>query len=52
MAKKHFDCDNCGSHGKIIFKDDAHFTSADIAYCPVCGADIWEQEEIDEESDD
>lgn len=44
MAQKHFDCDECGSHGKITFKEGDYHTS-DVAYCPFCGADIYEPEE-------
>lgn len=48
MATKHFDCENCGAHGKIVFKE-AEYTSNDVAYCPFCGGDIYEEEELDDE---
>jgi len=52
MATKHFDCDSCGNHGKIIFKEDGQITSTDIAYCPMCGADIWEEDEYVDEDEE
>jgi hypothetical protein len=48
MATKHFDCDECGAHGKITFKE-ADYSVSDVVYCPFCGADIYEEEELDEE---
>ena len=50
MAVKHFDCDECGAHGKISFKE-GELQSSDIAYCPFCGGDIFEDEEFDEEDE-
>lgn len=52
MATKHFDCDICGAHGKIVFKEDTQFTTADIAYCPLCGGDIWEEDDHEEYEDE
>ena len=49
-STKIFECDNCGALGKIVLKGD--LTSQDIAFCPVCGADIFEPEEFDESLDD
>lgn len=46
---KHFECESCGAEGKIVIKGDDH-QLADIVYCPVCSADIYEDEEFDEES--
>lgn len=43
---KHFECAQCDSEGKITVKGD-DITVADIVYCPVCGADIYD-EELDE----
>ena len=51
MATKFFDCESCGGHGKIVFKEQ-DITASDIAYCPFCGGDIYEEdneEEFDEE---
>jgi predicted nucleic acid-binding Zn ribbon protein len=48
MTTKHFECEECGAHGKIMIKgDDTHLE--DIVYCPVCSADIYEEEKFDEE---
>lgn len=52
MALKHFDCDSCGAHGKITFKEGT-YTTQDIAYCPFCGSDIYEDEDYEDiESED
>jgi alkyl hydroperoxide reductase subunit AhpF len=48
MSTKHFDCDTCGAHGKVVFKE-ADYTTSDVVYCPFCGGDIYEEEEIDDE---
>ena len=50
MAQKHFDCEACGAHGKVTFKEGDYQTS-DVVYCPFCGADIYEEDELDEEDD-
>lgn len=52
MATKHFDCDICGAHGKIIFKDSSEFTSSDVAFCPMCGGDIFEEDDYNEDFDE
>jgi len=51
MAVRHFDCDSCGAHGKITFKEGTYQTQ-DIAYCPFCGSDIYEDEDYEEDTDD
>lgn len=51
MAVRHFDCDACGAHGKISFKE-GEYTTSDIAYCPFCGGDIYEDEEFDDSDDE
>jgi len=48
MATKFFDCENCGGHGKIIFKE-GEITSEEVVFCPFCGADIYTEEDFDEE---
>lgn len=41
---KQFECDSCGASGKITIKGtDIQFE--DIVYCPVCSADIFEEED-------
>lgn len=52
MALRLFDCESCGAHGKINFKEDEQFRKADIVYCPFCGSDICEEEEYHDEDDD
>lgn len=51
MATKLFDCSNCGAYGKITVKGNDHQTS-DIVYCPVCSADIYEEEDDLEREED
>lgn len=48
METKHFECEECGARGKITLRGDAHIAE-DIVYCPVCSADIYEEEDEDEE---
>jgi hypothetical protein len=48
MATKFFDCENCGSHGKIVYKED-DLNSNEVAFCPFCGGDIYEDKELDDE---
>jgi DNA-directed RNA polymerase subunit RPC12/RpoP len=45
MATRVFECSNCGSFGKITVKG-SDSSAEDIVYCPVCSADIYEEEEI------
>lgn len=46
---KHFECNNCGVEGKISLKG-ADVQLEEIVYCPVCSADIYEEEDlVDEE---
>ena len=49
MATKHFECEECGALGKIIIKGDTQLE--DIVYCPVCSADIYEEEDYDEDEE-
>lgn len=46
-ASRLFECPECGAFGKIILKSDDHEKSS-IACCPVCGADITEDEKYDD----
>jgi len=45
---KYFECNNCDSTGKITIKTN-DVTVEDIVYCPVCGADIYDEDEDDSE---
>jgi hypothetical protein len=45
-----FECTECGAFGKITLKGGDH-TREEIVYCPVCSADIYEEEEVDHEED-
>lgn len=47
---KHFDCIHCEAEGKINIKGD-DINVSDIVYCPVCGGDIYEEEEFDKDED-
>lgn len=48
MTTKHFECEECGSQGKIIVKgNDTRLE--DIVFCPVCSADIYEEDDYDED---
>lgn len=51
MAVRHFDCQDCGAHGKITFKED-DYKSSDIVCCPFCGADIYEDEKYEEDDEE
>ena len=48
MTTRFFECTECQARGKIILKGDDH-SLEDIVYCPVCSADIYEEEDLDEE---
>jgi transcription elongation factor Elf1 len=50
MTTKHFECLECNSEGKIIIKG-SDTQLEDIVYCPVCSADIYEEEDYDEEDE-
>jgi hypothetical protein len=48
MIVKQFHCNQCDAEGKITIKGD-DFKFEDIVHCPLCGSDIYEEEDIDEE---
>lgn len=48
MASRLFECEACGAYGKISLKSSDHQVE-DIVCCPVCGGDITQVEEYDEE---
>lgn len=50
MAVKHFDCETCGAHGKISFKESDDYRTKDVVFCPFCGSDIFEED--DDEDDE
>lgn len=49
MATKYFDCDECGARGKIVLKSDNE--AEECVYCPLCSADIYEPEDMDDDED-
>jgi len=48
MIVKQFECSSCQAEGKITVKGD-DFSFEDIVHCPLCGSDIYEEEDFDEE---
>lgn len=51
MASRLFECENCGAFGKIALKGD-ELDKTDIAYCPVCSADISEDDKEDSDPEE
>ena len=50
MVVKQFECDHCGAEGKISIKGtDVVFE--DVVCCPVCGSDIFEEADVDVDSE-
>jgi DNA-directed RNA polymerase subunit RPC12/RpoP len=47
---KSFECDDCGAIGKITIRGD-DYKYDDVVFCPVCGHDIFEEEDIDEDDE-
>jgi hypothetical protein len=50
MSTKHFECKECQTIGKITIKGD-DYKLEDIVYCPICSADIYEEERDDDEEE-
>lgn len=48
MASRLFECSECNAYGKITLKGGDHGIE-DIVCCPVCGADITQVEEYEDE---
>ena len=48
MTTKVFECEACGAEGKIVIKG-TDTQIEDIVFCPVCSADIYEEEDFDDE---
>lgn len=47
-ASKTFECPSCETEGKIVVRTD-DVKLSDIVYCPVCGADILDEDDSDED---
>ena len=47
-ASKTFECLSCDTEGRIVVKT-SDVQLRDIVYCPVCGADIFEEDESEED---
>lgn len=47
-----FDCEDCGAHGKVVFKEDISFKQSECTYCPFCSADISQPINVDDEYDE
>ena len=50
MTTRLFECSECGAFGKITLKGDEH-GKEDIVYCPVCSADIYEEEDYEQDEE-
>ena len=46
MVVKQFECEHCGAKGKITIKGQ-DYEYNDIVCCPVCGGDIFDEEDED-----
>lgn len=44
MVVKQFECEHCGAEGKIALKGQ-DYDYKDIVCCPVCGGDIYDDED-------
>jgi DNA-directed RNA polymerase subunit RPC12/RpoP len=51
MATRLFECSECGAFGKITLKGNEH-EKEEIVYCPVCSADIYEDEKFEDEDEE
>jgi transcription elongation factor Elf1 len=47
---KQFECTHCGAEGKISIKGTDHVFE-DVVCCPICGSDIFEEEDVDFDSE-
>jgi hypothetical protein len=47
-TSKTFQCDSCQTEGKIVIKTQDVYLH-DIVCCPVCGADIYDEDETVED---
>lgn len=46
MVVKQFECEHCGAEGKISIKGD-DFDYNDVVCCPVCGSDIYDEDDAE-----
>lgn len=46
---KQFECESCGAEGKITIKG-SDIQYEDVVYCPTCSADIYEEQDLDEDA--
>lgn len=46
MVVKQFTCEHCGADGKVTLKGQ-DYEYNDIVCCPVCGGDIYDEEDAD-----
>ena len=51
MATRLFECSECGAFGKVTLKGNDH-SKDEIVFCPVCSADIYEEEQFEDESEE
>lgn len=47
-VSKVFECQTCDTIGKIVIKTP-DISLSEVVYCPVCGADIFEEDDQDED---
>ena len=50
MSSRLFECGSCGAYGKITLKGD-DYDAYDIECCPICGSDISQVEDDEDEVD-
>jgi len=46
MVVKQFNCDHCGAEGKITIKG-TDYEYQDVVCCPVCGSDIFDEDDAE-----
>ena len=51
MATRLFECSECDAFGKITLKGN-EYEKEDIVYCPVCSANIYEDEEYEDDDEE
>jgi len=48
---KLFICEECQAEGKIVIKDEIH-EYEDVQFCPICGYNIQDEDDLEEDEDD